>query len=248
MTETSSSQKQQPIQLVTRSNLPRFLNVSISPNVKPNQKDSQMIQLKQEPIVFIPDKFKMKLESNTKLLENFLASFETFIRLNPPNNVAAVPKPQEQTEPTVVPSQLPANDTKLQKHYNPITAHGFEHQASSFTHNMKCYVNACISSDMVERAFATLKSITRKNKFLKFERASTLTDLYCDIMAKYSSMRNWTRVNEIYDILVADKYSITPQIYMNILDCLGRMKDHTGNVKLIQNFVDKANAQVNNNI
>lgn len=250
VTETSSSQKQQPIQLVTRSNLPRFLNESITSNVKLNQNDTQIVQLNQEPIIFVPEKFKMKLENNTELLENFLASFETFIRLNPQNEVVSLSKPQEQIERIITPPsspQLPANDTKLQKDYNPMTVLGFEHQALSFTHNMKCYVNACISSNMIERAFATLKFITGKNKFLKFERATTFTELYCDIMAKYASMRNWTRVNQIYDTLIADKYPITPQIYMNILDCLGRMKEHTGNVKLIQKFVDKANEQVNHN-
>lgn len=243
MTETSSSQTQQFIQLVNRSNLPQFLNESVIPNVKQNQ-DSKIVQLNEEPMIFIPEKLKIKLESDPKLLENF----ETFIRLNPQKEAMLSTKPQEQIEPNVTPSsqpqQLPVGDTKLQKDYNPMTIFGSEVQASSFNHSMKCYVNACISSNLTERAFATLKFITRNNKFLKYERAAAITEMYCDIMAKYSSMRNWTRVNEIYDILMAEKYPITPQIYMIILDCLGRMKDHANNVKLIQKFVDKANEQV----
>lgn len=249
VTETSSSQTQQLIKLVNRSNLPQFLNESVTPNVKPNQ-DTQIVQLKEEPMIFMQDKFKMKLKSSPEFLETFLTSFETFIRQNPQTEAMPSPRPQEQINtPNVAPSpqpppQLPVGDTKLQKDYNPMTVFDSEVQASSFNHNMKCYINACISSNLTERAFATLKFTARNNKFLKFERATAVTEMYCDIMAKYSSMGNWTRVNEIYDILIAGKKPITPQIYMNVLDCLGRMKNNTNNVKLIQKFADKANEQV----
>lgn len=246
MTETSSTQTQQLIQLVNRSNLPRFLNESVTPSIKPNQ-DAQVVQLNEEPMIFIPEKFKTKLETNTDFLEKFLTSFETFIRLNPQREAAPLPKPQEQPSvaPSTQPQPLPVNDTNLQKDYNPMTVLDFDAQASSFNHNMKCYVNACINSDLTERAYATLKFIKQKNKFAKAATATAVTDMYCDIMAKYASMRNWTRVNEIYDILIADNHALRPQVYMNILDCLGRMKEHTGNVKLIQKFVDKAKEQVN---
>lgn len=249
MTDTSSSQTQQVIQLVNRSNLPQFLNESVThSSIKPNQ-NTQVVQLNEEPIIFIPKKFKMKLESNTEFLDKFLTSFETFIRLNPQREAVQLPKPQEQIEPSVTPSpkphQLPANDTKLQQDYNPMTVLDFDAQASSFNHNMKCYINACINCDLTDRAFATLKFITRNNKFAKFEHATAGTEMYCDIMAKYSSICNWNRVNEIYDILIADKHSIGPQVYMNILDCLGRLNEHTSTVKLIKKFVDKANEQVN---
>lgn len=204
-----------------------------------------MVQLNEEPIIFVPEKFKVKFDENAAILENVSASFNSFIRLNPPGEATALSKPCEQLEPSLKPAQLPVDDTKLQKDYNPITMTEFEVQVSSFNHNMKCYINACISGNLTERAYATLKSITRINKFNKFERAATITELYSDVLAKYASTRNWTRVNEIYDILVAEKYPITPQVYMNILDCLGRMRDYAGNIKLIQKFVDKANEQVN---
>lgn len=242
MTDTSSSQKQQQIQLVTRSNLPQFLNESATFNTIKNR-DKQMVQLSEEPIIFVPEKFNVKFDKNTEILKNVSASFETFIRLNPPiSEVTSSSKPCEQIESTIKP-QLPDDDTKLQKDYNPIAVADFEVQASSFNQNMKCYINACISGNLTERAYAALKSITQTHRFNRFERAGTITELYGDVLAKYASVRDWTRVNEIYGILIAEKYPITPQIYMNILDCLGR--DYTDNIKLIQKFVDKASEQVN---
>lgn len=246
VTQTSSSQTQQLIHLVNRSNLPQFLNESVTPSIKSNQ-NAQVVQLNEEPMIFIPEKFKTKLENNAEFLEKFLTSFETFIRLNPQREATPLPKPQEQPSvaPSTQPQPLPVSDTNLQKDYNPRTVPDFDAQASSFNHNMKCYVNACIHSELTERAFATLKFIKQNNRFAKAATATAVTDMYCDIMAKYASMRNWTRVNETYDILIADKHPIGPQVYMNILDCLGRMKEQTNNVKLIQKFVDKANKQVN---
>lgn len=244
VTETSSTQTQQPIQLVTRSNLPKFLNESATFNTPPNR-DKQLVQLNEEPLIIVPEKFKVKFDKNAAMLENVSTSFESFIRLNPPSKMATFSKACKKIESTMKPLQLPDDDTVLQKYYNPITMADFEVQASSFNHNMKCYINACISGSLTERAYATLKSITRTTKFNKFERAASITELYADVLAKYASIRNWTRVSEIYDILVAEKYPITPQIFMNILDCLGRMRDCPENIDLIRKFVGKANEQVN---
>lgn len=235
VTQTSLSQKQQPIHFVTKSNLPKFLNETSTFNTMLNR-DKQLVQLNEEPLIFVPEKMKLKFDKDSSIVENVSTSFENFIRLNPPSEKIQLT--------TMKPLQLPDDDTKLQKDYNPMAMTDFEVQASSFNHNFKCYINACISRNLTERAFIALKFMTRANKFTKFERSATVTELYSDLLAKYSSMRNWNRVNEIYDILVAEKYPITPQIYMNILDCLGRQRDHIGNSKLIQTFADKVNEQV----
>lgn len=239
MTETSSSQKQQSVKLVTGLNLPEFMNESMQ-SAKPNQ-DPQKQRLNEEPVIFIPEKFQSNLESNSQFLGKFLNSFENFIRLNPPS-AAAIAEPQEKIEPSIL-QQLPETDTELQQEYDPVAQTDVRAQ-KSLNQSLKCYINACISENLTERAFAVLMSIRLTNKYRK--RKFTLNDpeLYSDLMSKYSTLRDWTRVNEIYDILMVENIPLTPQVYMNILDCLGRMKDSKSNSALIKKFIDKANEQV----
>lgn len=210
-------------------------------NVKSNN-ETQMQRLKEEPMLFIPENIKANLEKNSQLFEKFLNSFENFIRLNPPREVPIV-EPQQQIAPSKASKQLPETDSDLQKEYDPVTVNDFGAQ-KSLNQSLKCYINACISENLTERAFAVLMSIRYSNKYRK--RKFTLNDpeLYIDLMSKYSTLCNWTRVNEIYDILIAEQIPITIQVYMNILDCLGRMKESKSNSALIKKFIEKANEQV----
>lgn len=242
VTETSSSQKQHSVKLVTGSNLPKFLNESV-PSAKSNT-DVQPLQLKEEPLVYIPDNVKDKLANNSTMFEKFLKSFDTFIRFNPPPIEEAISESQNKLKASVASKPLPDTDTDLQKEYDPVTQNDFVAE-KSLNENLKCYLNACISENLTDRAYAVLMSIRQTNKYRKRKFKLNDIELYSDLMAKYSSMRNWNGVNGIYDILVAEKIPITPQIYMNILDCLGRQKENKSNTTLIKKFIDQAQQQVN---
>lgn len=238
VTGSSSSQKQQSVKLVNRSNLPQFLSES-KPNVFPNPV-AQVFTLKEEPMVFMPDKFKMKLQNNSELVEKFWGSFENFLKLNPQPEFQ-VKESVKKLEPLVKP--LEPHENELQKEFDSAinTDAGYQ---QSLNQSLKCYINACVSENLNERAFAVLMSIRKSNPFRKHKVDFNDPELYIDLMTKYSSLQNWTRVNEIYEILLAEKIPITPQIYMIILDCLGRMNETTNNVKLIEEFINKAIEQV----
>lgn len=238
VTGSSSSQKQQSVKLVNRSNLPQFLSES-KPNAIPNPV-AQVFTLKEEPMVFMPDKFKMKLQNNSEFVEKFWGSFENFLKLNPQPEFQ-VKESVKKLEPLLEP--LEPHENELQKEFDPSTNTDARYQ-QSLNQSLKCYVNACVSENLNERAFAVLMSIRTSNPFRKHKVDFNDPELYIDLMTKYSSLRNWTRVNEIYGILLAEKIPITPQIYMIILDCLGRMNETTNNVKLIGEFINKAIEQV----
>lgn len=228
-------QTQQSVKLLTGGNLPRFLNET-TPNVKPNQ-DPQLMRLNEEPLIHVPEKFKLELETNTELLEKFRKSFESFLRANPMQETV-VEQVIEKVDP------LPETDTELQKDYDPVVQTDFWKQRS-LNQNLKCYINACISTNMTERAFAVLMSVRQTNPSRKHKFKLNDPELYSDLMAKYSMLRNWTRVNYIYNILISEQIPVTPQVYMIILDCLGRMKESKENSSRISTFIKKAEDQVN---
>lgn len=236
MTHSSSSQVQQPMKLVTGGSLPRFINESI-PNKKLNQ-DPSLFRLNEEPLLHIPEKFKMKsTENDSEWLEKFRSSFENFLRLNPLQEAVVEEETIEKVE------SMPETDTELQKDYESIDQTDF-FKRKSLNQNLKCYINACISSNLTERAFVALMTARKYNSVRKYKFNLDDPELYSDLMAKYSTLQNWTRVKHIFNILIAEKISITPQVYMNILDCLGRMKDSKENSSRIIEFIQKAEDQV----
>lgn len=222
------------MKLLTGGKLPRFLSESIS-NIKANQ-NQRILQLKEQPFLNMPEKFQMELESNLELVEKFKNSFENFLRTNPIQETV-VEEVIEKIEP------LPKTDTEIQKEYNPIAPANFS-KHKSLCQNLKCYINACNSSNMTERAFVALMSVRAYDPSTKHMLKLNDPELYSDLMAKYSMQRNWARVNYIYNILIAEKIPSTPQIYMIILDCLGRLKDSKENTSLIMKFITKAKDQV----
>lgn len=239
---------QQSVKIVNRNNLPQFLNKSMpsvnANNVANNTKSDsnpQTLSLREEPLVFMPDKFKMKIQNNSELFEKFFGSFENFLRLNPQRETSI----SEQIK--MMPQILPTTDTDLQKEYEStgeVTTKVDQEIQKSINQNLKCYINACVSENLNERAFAVLMSLRRNNPFKRHKVEFNDPELYIDLMTKFSTSQNWTRVNEIYEILIAEKISITPQVYMNILDCLGRMGESANNTRLIREFINKAKKQV----
>lgn len=232
------------MKIVNSRNLPQFLSDAKPNAIIKTDSNPQVLTLKEEPLVFMPEKFKMKLQNNSELFEKFFGSFESFLRLNPQKDIKTN-EAIRKLEPSTVSHKLQTTDTELQKEYDPVTKvdSGFQ---KSLNQNLKCYLNACVSENLNERAFAVLMSIRKSNPFKKYKVEFDDPELYIDLLTKYSTIQNWTRVNEIYEVLIAEKISITPQIYMNILDCLGRMNDSTNTIRLSREFINKAKAQVSN--
>lgn len=243
VTQWSSSQTQQAVKLINSGNLPQFMNEPTS-NVKPSSSERQIFHLHEEPLLFIPEKVKTKLESNQRLIEKFMNGFEQFLRLNPQQE-AIVGETVEKTDVEKVESQpLAETDTELQKEYDPLTQTSDLNIQKSLNQSLKCYINACVSENMTERAFAALMWVRQTNSQKKIKFKLNDPELYSSLLAKYAMIRNWKRLNEIYTILIDEKIPITPQVYMNILDCLGRNENSKESINLIKDFITKAAEQV----
>lgn len=236
VTESSLSQKQHPLKLIGRDNLPKLIS-------KPIQNVKSMVPLNEEPMLFVPEKSQLNIESNAELLEKFRESFEKFIRWNPPKEKNTDEMYIEKGGQSMVREELPDTNTEMQK------KHESKHQTNSVIHkslnqSLTCYINACISANLIERGYAVLMSIRRTNTYNRHKFKPNDPELYSDLLAEYATMRDWSRVEEIYNILRKEKIPITSQVYMNIFDCLGRTEASEANTALIKKFINKAKDEV----
>lgn len=244
VTESSLSQKQQSLKLIRGSNLPKFISEPMQ-NVK-SSKDV-MVPLNEEPMLFLPENSKLNIKTNAELMEKFRTSFEKFIRWNPPKEEKFNEKYMEKVGQSMASEELPDTHTEIQREYESEYHTNFTVQ-KSLNQSLTCYINACISANLIERGYAVLMSIRRRNKYSKYRFKLNDPELYSDLLAKYATLCNWSKVKGIYDILKTEKILITSQVYMNIFDCLGRMEGSDANTALIKKFIDKASAEVSNHV
>lgn len=215
--------KQESVGLIGKKGLKKFV---LEPTANNQQTESSTnsndhrrpvsTTVNEKPILFTPENFVFDQEKNKALMENLPKSLEEFLL----ENAKSIPT----TVDCVTTTEAETVNTQLQEKFQP---DGFRFQASLMD-SLRAYINACIYVDMTERAFSVLNEYRRKKlngtKF-KFNNP----ELFVELMAKYASGKNWQRVNEIYSILLEEKVSITPQVYMLMLSCLGRSP---GNKKL----------------
>lgn len=235
VTKSSLTQTKQALRFASSGNLPQFMS-DTTPNTKSNQ-EPQMIHLNEAPLLFIPQNLKFNLENNPNILEPYVKSFEHFLRTNPqheetpkiPLNIDAYPELQQLRNP----------NTERRKDKDSVTRTDFQNQ------NFKCFINVCISENLADRAYAMLMLIRTTETYRRKKVDTKDVELYSDLMAHYAMMGNWLKVSDIYKILIADKISITPRIFLNILDCLGRMQNTKQNLKQIKKCIKNAKEQVN---
>lgn len=207
-------------------------------STKLNQ-DTEISRLNEEPLLFIPGRTILK--NNPELFESLKQSFENFLRMNPQHEVIVkIPKKSDQ--------KLPKSDTELQKDFDSMNPEDLKNYQKSMNQSLKCYINACISSDLTDRAYAVLMSIRSANPKNKKSFKLNNPELYIDVMSAYTNAKNWTKVNDIYNILIGERISITPQVYVSIFDCLARMPNSEQNTSLIRTFIGKAQEQVSESL
>lgn len=232
--------KQGSVGLFRKKSLTNFVTNS----TRDVAKATNMPIIYEKPILFTPNDFKIDTEKNKELLENLAKSFEEFI-LKYAKSVPMLERAPEE-EPEIVPTetkQQSESDAVLQKDFTKSNQRDGRHYQVSMTANLKAYLNACVTLDMTERAFYCLNTFRKKlMNGTKLVRTND-PELYMDLMAKYASNKNWNRVKEMYSMLLEENVPITPQIYMTMLDCLGRSP---GNNKLIETCLKMANQKVSN--
>lgn len=242
VTDSSSTVKRESVGIFRKQTLTNFVA-----NGSPANSDKSTI-VREKPILFTPKDFEIDPEKNKILLENLAESFEKFLLANAKPFIdideqqsQALP---EKLEPHETPKEPVKIDSDLQKEFDKRNLHDLQSYQISLTQSLKAYINACISLDFNERAFSVLNKYRYKmvkgTKVLK----SNDPELYADLMTKYAFQKNWNKVKKIYSILIEEKVPITPQVYMTMLDCLGRKSGHTS---LIENCIKMAAEKVNMN-
>lgn len=228
MTDSPHTQ-QHPLKLLSRNNLTQFVSDTVYSNLK-------TVNLNECPVLCVPKKIQSKIQTDSEIVEKSIKSLNKFIIANPQQETEHKIKLKKKSEPLDETSlELFRFDPVYQKKIN---------EYKSITENLRCYVNACVNVNFVARAFSVLKSCREHNIVGKRKYNLIDSTLYFDLMAKYAELKKWQEVKDIYNILIADKLPITPQVYQYVFDCLGRMQKSDENMKIIAEYVKKAEKQV----
>lgn len=237
VTTSSSNQKQESVKLFSKRHLTDFVSSSAT---ETNQ--NILSSVKEKPVIFMTDKFKANLEKNSNLLEDFLLTFDKFLQSNAMKTVNV--EENKIDEPEVKTSaKLRKREIEMQKEYELI-AQRESAQQISLTKSLQSYINACISANMTDRAFAVLTSYRRRSAVGKYKIKLNTSGLYVDLMTKYAFDKNWNKVNCLFKILKTEKIPNSPNVYMTMLDCLGRMPASSDNSKLIESITELALKEV----
>lgn len=230
---SSSNQKQESVRIFSKKHLTDLVNSSAT---ETNQ--NILSSVKEEPVIFMTDKFKANLEKNSNLLEEILLTFDKFLHSNAMKTVNV--EENKVDEPEMKTSvKLKKQEIGMQKDAQKESA-----QQISLTKSLQSYINACISANMTDRAFAVLTTYSRRNAVGKYKIKLNTSDLYVDLMTKYAFDKNWNKVNCLFKILKTEKITNSPNVYMTMLDCLGRMSASSDNSKSIENITKLALKEV----
>lgn len=211
-----------------------------------------MFNIKEKPVLFFPDEYQFDLEKNGALLEEMAKSLAKFL-----NATEFEPNVHEQIDlqaPELLPSSVSTkeekapitqtSDVELQKKFE-LSSEEYGRQ-EALEQSIKAYLNACIDVDMVERAFAVLIAYRRRSEKTSLKINLNDPSLFEVLLTKFASMKNWSRVCNILSEMEKGKIKYTPQVYMTIFDCLGRMamSGDKFDESLIVKYIEKAGKEV----
>ncbi|KFB46178.1 DNA-directed RNA polymerase [Anopheles sinensis] len=89
----------------------------------------------------------------------------------------------------------------------------------SFQMTLNAYLDMCITTGMVNRAYATTLNYRHKRKRKEFDIGT-----YNQLIHAYAAKGSFARVRDIMRILREDHITPTAQTYAGILECLGRLE------------------------
>lgn len=134
-----------------------------------------------------------------------------------------------ETEPIESPSKANVKKTrcknseskeKKSSKYYKSTEQEFLARQKSFHVTLNAYLDICLTSGMINRAFATVLNYRYKRNKRDFN-----IDIYNTLLHGYAKTGNIVKVKEIMKILKEDGIEPNHQTYAAILECLGRIED-----------------------
>lgn len=113
----------------------------------------------------------------------------------------------------------------------------------SMLSNLASYIELSVTSNTLNRGFATL--LNTRYKFKQFKWSPIPIDIYNTVLSGLAEKGNLTRCREILKMLQEDKIELNPQSYAAILECLERtFSDSCNNDNQIKKYAQEANSMV----
>ncbi|XP_052893236.1 DNA-directed RNA polymerase, mitochondrial [Anopheles moucheti] len=105
----------------------------------------------------------------------------------------------------------------------------------SFQMTLNAYLDICITTGMVNRAYATTLNYRHKRKRREFDVGT-----YNQLIHAYAGKGNLSRVKDIVRVMREDSITPNAQMYAGILECLGRLEPTAEVLKLAKQYVHEA--------
>lgn len=109
----------------------------------------------------------------------------------------------------------------------------------SLSINLASYVEVCTRNNITNRGLQGLLFYRDKYKQYKLS-----IDLYNMVLGGFAEKANLPKINEVLNILKADKIECNAQSYAAIFECLGRLGEIDENWKLLKKYRDEASKNV----
>ncbi|XP_053675173.1 DNA-directed RNA polymerase, mitochondrial [Anopheles nili] len=107
----------------------------------------------------------------------------------------------------------------------------------SFQMTLNAYLHMCISTAMVNRAYATTLNYRHKRKRREFNVGT-----YNLLIHAYAGKGNLARVRDILHVLREDRITPTAQTYAGILECLGRLEPSEEVLNQAREYLNEASS------
>uniref|UniRef100_A0A182W7N9 DNA-directed RNA polymerase n=1 Tax=Anopheles minimus TaxID=112268 RepID=A0A182W7N9_9DIPT len=105
----------------------------------------------------------------------------------------------------------------------------------SFQMTLNAYLDICITTGMVNRAYATTLNYRHKRKRREFDVGT-----YNQLIHAYAGKGNFSRVKDIVRVMREDSITPNAQMYAGILECLARLEPTAEVLKQAKQYVQEA--------
>lgn len=112
--------------------------------------------------------------------------------------------------------------------------------------NLASYINVCVSTGMINRAFSTL--MTYRNQYnAKNDGPPSFIGIsvYNTLLHGYAEKGNLNKIKEILNIMQNDGIILNHQSFAAIFECFGRLEMNDNNLIELQKYVKKLKNLVN---
>lgn len=116
------------------------------------------------------------------------------------------------------------------------------------TEKVEIFINAATYADLPVSSLYSLtwhlgKTYAGENRIL-----GSHIELYVDLLGKYALTGQWEKIQELLSKMNTANVILTPQVYMLVLDCLGRLPQSGSNSKKIESCINQAKNQVKTHV